>query len=188
MTSPMTPPTPVAMALSPELRLRLDGHLDAVERALAEAGSTRERRRGIVDDLEAQILDMLAGRSANPSDADLDAVLASLDPPAAYGEAGVVGAAAATGAGVAGAAAASAKTDANTYKGPTWEQLQAGAAVGTGATAGVPAKARYSRTAIWGLVCILGSFAAAAGDAVGGAVHGAAGGDTKSGERVAGRR
>jgi len=72
------------VSLSPELRARLDAHLDAVERALVAGGSTRERRRGVVDDLEAQILDMLAGKSEVPSMSDLEAVLGRLDPPEAY--------------------------------------------------------------------------------------------------------
>ncbi len=70
--------------LSADVRTRLDVHLDAVEQALIASGCSREQRRGIVDDLEAQILDMLAGRSPSPSLADLEAVLASLDPPDAY--------------------------------------------------------------------------------------------------------
>jgi hypothetical protein len=74
------------MNLNADVRARLDAHLDAVEKALAEAKCSRERRRGIVDDLEAQITDMLAARGAEPTLADLEAVLTTLDPPEAYGE------------------------------------------------------------------------------------------------------
>ncbi len=70
--------------LTADARTRLDAHLDAVEQALITSGRSREQRRGIVDDLEAQIRDMLASKSAKPTSVDLDAVLASLDPPAAY--------------------------------------------------------------------------------------------------------
>jgi hypothetical protein len=76
----------MTVSLNSEVRARLDAHLDAVEQALAAAGSSRERRRGVVDDLESQILDMLAAKSASPTLADLEAVLAELDPPAAYGD------------------------------------------------------------------------------------------------------
>jgi hypothetical protein len=74
------------ISLNPDVRARLDAHLDAVEDALIAAGSSRERRRGVVDDLEAQITDMLAAKSETPTLADLEAVLATLDPPAAYGQ------------------------------------------------------------------------------------------------------
>lgn len=74
------------LSLTPDLRAKLDAHLDAVEKALIAAGSSRERRRGVLDDLEAQILDMLAGKSDHPTLPDLDAVLATLDPPAAYAQ------------------------------------------------------------------------------------------------------
>ena len=53
----------MSVTLNGEVRARLDAHLDAVERALVAANYTRERRRGVVDDLEAQILDMLAGKT-----------------------------------------------------------------------------------------------------------------------------
>ncbi len=78
----------MTLELTLDVRSRLDAHLDAVERALVAAGNPRERRRGVVDDLEAQILDMLSAKSATPMVADLDAVLAKLDPPQAYVEAG----------------------------------------------------------------------------------------------------
>jgi hypothetical protein len=75
--------------LSAEVQSRIDAHLDAVERQLQAAGAERSKRRGIVDDLETQILDMLAARSTDsPSLKDVDAVLAGLDPPSAYTNSG----------------------------------------------------------------------------------------------------
>ncbi len=75
------------------VRARIDAHLDAVEKQLEAAGADRTKRRSIVDDLETQILDMLAARSAgSPTLTDVDAVLASLDPPSAYAHSGSVSA------------------------------------------------------------------------------------------------
>jgi hypothetical protein len=72
-------------ALTPELQARIDMHLDAVERQLVAAGVPREKRRGITDDLETQIMDMLdPGKGRTPSAADVDNVLSRLDPPEAY--------------------------------------------------------------------------------------------------------
>ena len=82
----------MGVTLTGESRMRLDKHLDAVEAALAAAGNWREQRRGVVDDLEAQILDMLAARSKAPTLEDVEAVLATLDSPAAYGSEGEKGA------------------------------------------------------------------------------------------------
>jgi hypothetical protein len=64
-------------------RAKLDAHLDAVEGQLLAAGVPRARRRGIVDDLEAQVAEMLGGAS-DPSLADVEAVLSRLDSPSAY--------------------------------------------------------------------------------------------------------
>ena len=113
-------------SLNPDVRARLDAHLDAVERTLVATGHSREQRRGVVDDLEAQILDMLAAQSQTPTLADLDVVLARLDPPSAYGE------------------SAAAEKSAVPVPPPTPASPAA-------------SKPRYSRTAIWGLVCILAS-------------------------------
>jgi len=71
-------------SLPPEARARLDHHLDAVEAALISAGHSRDQRRAVLDDLESQITDMLAAHSASPTAADVKAVLAKVDPPAAY--------------------------------------------------------------------------------------------------------
>ena len=68
-----------------EVKSRVDAHLDAVEKQLQAAGADRSKRRGIVDDLETQILDMLAARHAQAVvPADVEEVLARLDPPEAY--------------------------------------------------------------------------------------------------------
>jgi hypothetical protein len=121
----------MTVSLNGEVRARLDAHLDAVERALAAGGSSREQRRGVVDDLEAQILDMLAAKSQTPTVADLEGVLAGLDPPAAYGDS------------TAGRAA------------PSVAPATSVARNGAAPAAALP---HYSRTAIWGLVLILVSF------------------------------
>jgi hypothetical protein len=73
------------VALPPEARARLDAHLDAVEKVLIGAGHAREQRRGVLDDLEAQILEMVARCAGSPGVGDVEAVLAQLDPPGAYG-------------------------------------------------------------------------------------------------------
>ena len=114
----------MSVTLSGEARTRLDTHLDAVEAALVGKGVSREERRAVVDDLEAQILDMLAAKSESPGVADVEAVLTQLDPPAAYGT------------GTPGTSAVPAQVVARV----------------------APSSPRYSKTAIWGLVCILLSF------------------------------
>jgi len=72
--------------LPPEVRSKVDAHLDAVEQALRRSGAGREEARSITDDVETQILDMLATRAAGrtPTVKDASAVLAQLDPPEAY--------------------------------------------------------------------------------------------------------
>jgi hypothetical protein len=73
------------------VRDRVDAHLDAVEKQLEAAGANRTKRRSVLDDLETQIPDMLAVRnSRSPTLTDVDAVLASLDPPSAYANSGSV--------------------------------------------------------------------------------------------------
>jgi hypothetical protein len=74
-------------SLPSDVRTRVDAHLDAVENELRSAGADRAQRRGIVDDLETQIFDMLAARTREAAGpADVDAVLAALDPPSAYSD------------------------------------------------------------------------------------------------------
>ena len=77
-----------SVKLAPDARARVDTYLDAVEKALQRAGRPRDERRGVADDVEAQILEMLAERAGfAPSLADVEAVLSDLDPPEAYAEA-----------------------------------------------------------------------------------------------------
>ena len=77
-----------AVKLAPDARARVDTYLDAIEKALQRAGRARDERRGVADDVEAQILEMLADRAGfAPTVADVEAVLSDLDPPEAYAEA-----------------------------------------------------------------------------------------------------
>jgi hypothetical protein len=70
--------------LAPEIRARIDAHLDAVETHLQAAGATREKRRAIADDLETQILDMLAQTDDPATISGVENVLNRMDPPHAY--------------------------------------------------------------------------------------------------------
>ncbi len=72
---------------SPEARERMDAYLDAIERVLVAADMPRAERKGIADDVEAQVLEMLSARGGDePTVADVEAVLAQLDPPEAYAQ------------------------------------------------------------------------------------------------------
>ncbi len=75
------------MKLAADAQQRVDQYLDAVERALEKGGRPRDERRGITDEVEAQILEMLADRAGfQPTVSDVEAVLSELDPPEAYAE------------------------------------------------------------------------------------------------------
>jgi len=75
--------------LSPDARERVDAYLDTIERVLVAADMSRPERRGVIDDVEAQILDMLATCAGTEAAIeDVEAVLSDLDPPEAYAEAG----------------------------------------------------------------------------------------------------
>lgn len=68
-----------------EARQLLDGHLDAVERVLAESGVARAERRAVCDEIDTQAQEMLWQRTEDePSVRDVHAILAELDPPSAY--------------------------------------------------------------------------------------------------------
>jgi len=68
-----------------EPRARIDAYLDAIDRVLTASGMSRAERRNVCDDVETQIQEMLARRAGDaPSVADVEAVLAKLDPPEAY--------------------------------------------------------------------------------------------------------
>lgn len=75
------------MKLPHDAERRLDEHLDAIERVLSEGGMHRPERRSIVDEVEAQVREMLAervGEGGEPTLADMDTVLVEVDPPEAY--------------------------------------------------------------------------------------------------------
>ncbi len=77
--------------LNRDVRGRIDAHLDAIDVALSAAGMSRNERRSITDDVEAQVLEMLSSRAGQaPTLADVEAVLAELDPPEAYARDDVV--------------------------------------------------------------------------------------------------
>ncbi len=83
--------------LSSEARMPMDDYLHAVDQALRASGMDRDARRSITDDLETQILETLAARAGpRPTPADVQGVLAALDPPEAYADAERVGAAQST--------------------------------------------------------------------------------------------
>jgi hypothetical protein len=63
----------------------IDERLDAIDRVLLRAGVSRGERRRIVEEVEAQVHELLARRNPeSPTRADVAAVLDSLDPPEAY--------------------------------------------------------------------------------------------------------
>jgi hypothetical protein len=71
--------------LDPGLRDLVEDRLDAIERVLVLAGVSRRERASIVEEVEAQVFEMLARRGAGElTRADVLAVLAALDPPEAY--------------------------------------------------------------------------------------------------------
>jgi hypothetical protein len=74
-----------SVELEAPLRALVENRLDAIERVLLLAGVARGERRGIVEEVEAQFYELLARRAAaEPTRADVLAVLAALDPPEAY--------------------------------------------------------------------------------------------------------
>jgi hypothetical protein len=73
-----------AAELNPEFRNLIDARLDAIERILLRVQVSYSERRHILGEVETQIFELLARRSANPGSQDVLAVLDSLDPPEAY--------------------------------------------------------------------------------------------------------
>jgi hypothetical protein len=73
-----------AAELNPELRKLIDARLEAIDRNLTRAEIAWSDRRNIVGEVEAQIYELLARRSLLPTQEDVLAVLASLDPPESY--------------------------------------------------------------------------------------------------------
>jgi hypothetical protein len=86
--------TDARMDLPPDVRIHVDVYLDAVRAAQMAAGVPSDEAAGIRDDLRAQIYDMLSARAAGrtPAPEDVQAVLAQLEPPEAFGPAGEAGA------------------------------------------------------------------------------------------------
>jgi hypothetical protein len=71
--------------LEAPLRAPIDDRLDAIDRVLLRAGVSRGERRSIVEEVENQVYELLARRAdGEPTRADVEAVLASLDPPEEY--------------------------------------------------------------------------------------------------------
>lgn len=73
-----------AAELQPELRNLIDARLEAIDRILAQARVAWAERRNIVGEVETQIYELLARRTAAPAEDDVLAVLGTLDPAEAY--------------------------------------------------------------------------------------------------------
>jgi len=68
-----------------EVQRRIDAHLDEIEKVLQSAGMSRDERRNVLDNVETQVLEMLAARvQGQPSPEEVSAVIAELDPPESY--------------------------------------------------------------------------------------------------------
>lgn len=70
--------------LAADGRRRLDAYLDEVEQRLTGQGMDRAERRSVVDDIEAQAIEMLRARTPTPDLGDVQAVLEGLDKADAY--------------------------------------------------------------------------------------------------------
>lgn len=74
-----------AFAVLPaDARVKLDDYLDAVERALTDGGVARPRRRGIIDDIELHLREVIAATPAPHDAAAMTRIIARLDPPDSY--------------------------------------------------------------------------------------------------------
>ena len=63
----------------------IDDHLDLIDETLRGSGMSRSERQSILDDVQTQVLDMLAERTEDePTVEDVRAVIAELDPPESY--------------------------------------------------------------------------------------------------------
>lgn len=113
-----------------EARQRIDAHLDAIDEVLKREGMSREERRNIVDNVETQILEMLSREApdTDPALAQVEAVLARMDRPEAYGH--TLGG-----------------EEKKPPRGTTMEATLQFAPP-------TPGQPRMSRAAIWGAVCI----------------------------------
>ena len=71
--------------LSENVQRLIDEHLDAIDAALRSANVSRSERQSIVDNVEVQISDMISERFPGaPSEGDVVALLAQLDPPESF--------------------------------------------------------------------------------------------------------
>lgn len=73
-----------AAELAPPLRKLVDERLDGIDRALRSAGLPRGERVQVVEDVERQLLDMLAEFPHPPTRHGVLQALSKLDPPEAY--------------------------------------------------------------------------------------------------------
>ena len=70
----------------------IDDHLDLIDEMLRGSGMSRSERQSILDDVQTQVLDMLAERAeGEPTVEEVRAVIAELDPPESYATEGEVG-------------------------------------------------------------------------------------------------
>lgn len=75
------------MQLDAKAQRHLDAYLDAVSGALARSGQTESVIQGILSDIRTQVHDMLRARVVgSPTEDDVCAVIAELDPPESYAE------------------------------------------------------------------------------------------------------
>jgi hypothetical protein len=73
------------LELTGSARALVEERLDAIDRVLLEVGMSRGERCGIVQEVEAQVYELLTRRTTGePNRQDVRDVLASLDPPEAY--------------------------------------------------------------------------------------------------------
>ena len=62
----------------------VDEYLDAVERALIASGAPRSERTQVVQDLESQIVEMMAALPQPVTEESIRSVIARLEPPAHF--------------------------------------------------------------------------------------------------------
>ena len=73
--------------VSQSVKRCIDDHLDAIDDVLRNGGLSRSERQNILDDVEAQVHEMLVDRApGEPRFEDARAVLAEMDSPESYGD------------------------------------------------------------------------------------------------------
>lgn len=88
---------PSEMQLDAKAQRHVDAYLNAVAVALARSGQTQSVIQGILSDIRTQVFDMLRARAGDaPTEDDVCAVIAQLDPPESYAEGTGAGTAAQT--------------------------------------------------------------------------------------------